>query len=229
MQGLTFVSVRESQISLKLLHLLHNSWEKYSHIWMIQESLRESILSRQKVLEKWKGVYMQLESHLVQNKLLYDYQSGFRQSFSTDSCLIHLLDFIKCQSSRGLYTGMVMLDLQKAFDTVNHSILLKKIKAMGLESVEWFQQGSRKCGSTGAALLGNGRPNWGNDANWEKGKNKKRKVRKKRDKWEMRKKTKEKVEEERKEKDNEDKITIEYKDRKYEIRNRKLKYIVRKM
>ena len=29
-------------------------------------------------------------------------------------------------------------------------------------------QGSRMCGSTGAALLGNGRPNWGNDANWEK-------------------------------------------------------------
>ena len=53
-----------------------------------------------KVLEK--AVYMQLESHLVQNKLLYDYQSGFRQSFSTDSCLLHLLDFIKCQSSLGL-------------------------------------------------------------------------------------------------------------------------------
>ena len=44
-----------------------------------------------KVLEK--AVYTQLESHWVQNKLLYDYQSGFRQSFSTDSCLIHLLDF----------------------------------------------------------------------------------------------------------------------------------------
>ena len=37
-------------------------------------------------------------------------------------------------------------------------------------------QGSRKCGSTGAALLGNDRPNWGNDANWEK--KKKRKIRK---------------------------------------------------
>ena len=39
-----------------------------------------------KVLKK--AVYTQFESHLVQNKLLYDYQSGFRQSFSTDSCLI---------------------------------------------------------------------------------------------------------------------------------------------
>ena len=37
----------------------------------------------------------------------------------------------------------------------------------------WRKQGSRKCGSTGAALLGNGRPNWGNDANW--GKKKRRK------------------------------------------------------
>ena len=90
-----------------------------------------------KILEK--AIYNQLENHLIQNNLLFHYQSGFRQSFSIDSCLIHLLDYIKCQSSRGFYTGMVMLDLQKAFDTVNHAILLEKLRAMGLESVEWFR------------------------------------------------------------------------------------------
>ena len=40
----------------------------------------------------------------------------------------------------GLYTGMVMIDLQKAFDTVNHSLLSDKLQALGLNnvSVSWF-------------------------------------------------------------------------------------------
>ena len=72
-----------------------------------------------------------------------------------------------------------------------------------------YYQGSRKCGSTGAALLGNGRPNWGNDANWKK-KNKEENMERKKDKWEMRKKRwKEKEEEEgKKRKDDEDKIFL---------------------
>ena len=38
-------------------------------------------------------------------------------------------------------TGMVILDLQKAFDTVNHDILCDKLKLMGLYSVEWLIKG----------------------------------------------------------------------------------------
>lgn len=52
------------------------------------------------------------------------FQSGFRSSYSTDTCLIHLFDHIKSQTAKGLYTGMIMLDLQKAFDTVDHEIFV---------------------------------------------------------------------------------------------------------
>ena len=90
-----------------------------------------------KILER--AVYNQLESFLVKNGLLYEYQSGFRGNHSTDSCLIHLSDHIRGQTSNGLFTGMIMLDLQKAFDTVDHDILCRKLRAMGVESVEWFR------------------------------------------------------------------------------------------
>ena len=41
----------------------------------------------------------------------------------------------------GKYTGMVLLDLQKAFDTVEHEILCSKLQAMGIrfDSVKWFK------------------------------------------------------------------------------------------
>jgi hypothetical protein len=86
-------------------------------------------------------VYNQLESYLIKNSLLYQHQSGFRSAFSTETTLIHLTDSIKRQADMGHYTGMIVLDLQKAFDTVNHPILLNKLKALGLakKSVEWFQ------------------------------------------------------------------------------------------
>ena len=77
-----------------------------------------------KILER--SISIQLIDFIKENNLLYEYQSGFRGSYSTDTCLIHLLDYIKGNTAKGLYTGMIMLDLQKAFDTVDHSILCKK-------------------------------------------------------------------------------------------------------
>ena len=90
-----------------------------------------------KLLEK--AVYTQLESYLKEKNILYDFQSGFRGPFSTDTCLIHLTDYIRNQLSGGNYTGLVLLDLQKAFDTVDHVILCKKLQAMGITSVDWFK------------------------------------------------------------------------------------------
>ena len=75
-----------------------------------------------------RAVYVQLEIFLVDNNILYDYQSGFRISYSTDTCLIHLLDHIKVNNSSGLYTGM----------TVDHVILCNKLKTMGVDCTDWF-------------------------------------------------------------------------------------------
>ena len=79
----------------------------------------DSILSVvSKSLEK--AVYNQLEEYLSEKNLIYSLQSGFRGSYSTDTCLIYLTDYIRSQIAAGKYTGMVLLDLQKAFDTVDH-------------------------------------------------------------------------------------------------------------
>ena len=104
-----------------------------------------SILSvASKILER--AVYVQLESYLRENNILYVLQSEFRGSYSTDTCLNHLTDYIRNQTSVSNYTGMILIVLQKAFDTVDHVILLKKLEALGVSSVDWFR--SYICGRT---------------------------------------------------------------------------------
>ncbi len=46
-----------------------------------------------KILER--AIYTQIEDNLTTNDILYTFQSGFRNSFSTDSCLIYLTDYIR--------------------------------------------------------------------------------------------------------------------------------------
>ena len=86
-----------------------------------------------------RNVYDQLSKHLDKRDILYKYQSGLRRSYSTETALINLSDRIKFSMEKGLYTGMVMIDLQKAFDTVNHAIMSDKLGAVGCDdgSVNW--------------------------------------------------------------------------------------------
>ena len=78
---------------------------------------------------------------MSKNKLLYRFQSGFRKNYYTNTCLGHLTDNITTGFEKGLFTGMILFDLQKAFDTIDHQILPKKMKYLGFSknTVTWFQ------------------------------------------------------------------------------------------
>ena len=95
-----------------------------------------SVLSSvSKILEK--AVHVQVEAHCKDHNMLYHLQSGFRGNYSTDTCLIYLLDLIRSEISNGNVVGVIVLDVQKAFDSVDHSHLVEKIKLAGLDPA-WF-------------------------------------------------------------------------------------------
>ena len=92
-----------------------------------------------KVFEK--VVHSQVHDYLSNNKILTARQLGFRPKLSTEIALVHFTDTILNNMDKGLVTGAVFLDLSKAFDTVDHSILLEKLKScnFSIESVRWFK------------------------------------------------------------------------------------------
>ena len=60
---------------------------------------------------------------------------------STDLCHTFLLDKILKGFDKGLMTGMILIDLQKTFDTIFYAILWKRIRAIGFsnQTIDWFK------------------------------------------------------------------------------------------
>ena len=85
-------------------------------------------------------VYNQADNFSFQNNILYNYQLGFRKHHSTDLCLSFLNNKILKGFDKGLFTKMILIDLQKAFDTINHEILLGELHAIGFSenALAWF-------------------------------------------------------------------------------------------
>ena len=77
---------------------------------------------------------------LSDNNVLYKYQSDFPKFHSTDTCLSHLHDKITKGFDSGLLTVMVLINLQKVFDTIDHNILIKKIHFLSFtdETIKWY-------------------------------------------------------------------------------------------
>ena len=79
-----------------------------------------------------KAIHKQLISFLERYKLLYIFQFGFRKLHSTTLALIEITDKIKYHLDKGEYVVGLYLDLTKAFDTVDHEILLEKMTYYGI-------------------------------------------------------------------------------------------------
>ena len=99
-----------------------------------------SLLSNiSKIIEKL--VHIQLTKSLNKFGILYEKQFGFRNNHSTTHALLEITEKIKQACDTGQFACRVFLDLQKAFDTVNHTILLKKLTHYGIRGIanKWFQ------------------------------------------------------------------------------------------
>ena len=99
-----------------------------------------SLLSNiDKIFEKL--VYSRLISFLDTHNILSNRQFGFRKKHSTKLALISLTEEIRRALDAGNFSCGVFIDLKKAFDTVNHDILLRKMELYGIRGIanQWFR------------------------------------------------------------------------------------------
>ena len=92
-----------------------------------------------KVLERL--VYNRLIAFLDEYKLIYEYQFGLRKKYSTRLALISLIDNLSSAMDQGDKVIDIFLDFSKAFDTVDHDILLLKLGHYGIRgtALDWFR------------------------------------------------------------------------------------------
>ena len=92
-----------------------------------------------KVFEKI--VYDHLYQYLNENQLLSSCQSGFRSLHGTLTALLEATNSWSVNIDNGFLNGVVFIDLKKAFDTIDHEIILHKLSYFGADqaTAKWFQ------------------------------------------------------------------------------------------
>ena len=98
-----------------------------------------------KIFEKL--MHNRLYSFLEQNNVIYNSQFGFQKNKSTQHSLIEIVEKVRNCIENKKYGCGIFIDLKKAFDTVNHDILLRKLEHYGIRgtSLSWFSSYLKGC------------------------------------------------------------------------------------
>ena len=96
------------------------------------------LLTISKVLEKL--VYKRTYSFMEKTGQIYNSEYGFRSRHSCENAVSELVSEVTKGFQNGFYTAALFLDLSKAFDTLEHRVLLMKLEKYGIRGIclEWF-------------------------------------------------------------------------------------------
>ena len=103
-------------------------------------------------------IYNQLLSFVEKQDILYQFQFGFRKRYSTEQAVLQITDNLKTAIDNKLYTCGIFLDFSKAFDTVDHNILLKKLEKYGIRGLPLQRFYSYLTNRVQFAQIGNVKP-----------------------------------------------------------------------
>ena len=76
-------------------------------------------------------MYNRLDNFLSTSEIIYKFQFGFRKQYSTNHALLRIVEQIRTALDNNTFSFGVFIDLEKAYDTINHQILLTKLYHYG--------------------------------------------------------------------------------------------------
>ena len=86
-------------------------------------------------------MYNRLHHFLAEHNIISKNQYGFMENYSTYMAIIDLVDKISSNIDNKKHSVGIFLDLRKAFDTIDHKILLRKLQCYGIRGIacDWFK------------------------------------------------------------------------------------------